>query len=799
MGIDKKIRSLKEHFETSKTVRWVILGCVVLVFITISFPNLVVKRDTPALGDVAARDIKAPRDFFVEDFAATEKNRKQAAEDVLAVYDFNTSMIPSIAGGIKNAFDLMRSPDSHQAAAAENLSLQNETYVEGGSSGPKQQMPDKKKGFETLLGMPLSDGAFKVLEKEKFSTDIENLVLMILTEILETGVVASKEMLVGESERGVVLRDLPGETERTVQNVNQFYGLDQAKSMVRIVGQNLLNETHHAVRELIVEIVQGLIQPNIASNRHETEERRRLAAEEIKPVLNKIKAGEMILREGERVTADHLAKLKTLNALAQGERIYAASMGMAILFLAVILAVYVICSLHSNFEIEYHYNKNLLFMACVLIAFLLIAEVFKSVTDIMTQSLPLSIPSGAVIYTVPLAAGAMVVGLFLNRTVAIASGLVISICAAMIFDQRLDLFLYFLLNSVLGTFWLQNCRKRKVFIKAGLKLGCLNAMLSVALGLSFHQSPGIEIFWNSVFGFMGGVFCGMVTAGIAPLIEVAFGYVTDITLMELANLEQPLLRRLMFEAPGTYHHSVVLGSLAEAAAAEIGANPLLAKVCAYYHDIGKIRKPFYFIENQRNSKNPHDKLAPSMSRRILISHVKEGVEIAKENNLATVIIDTIQQHHGTTVIRYFYEKALKVQGEKAVNLDDFRYPGPRPQTREAGLVMLADVVEAASRTLENPTPSRIQGLVQNLINKVFFDGQLDDCELTLKDLHNIAKSFNKILNGIHHHRIEYLDSASNGNGKARNESSDKQPPKQKKDFLEEHSRSGQNRLKRLGL
>jgi hypothetical protein len=188
-----------------------------------------------------------------------------------------------------------------------------------------------------------------------------------------------------------------------------------------------------------------------------------------------------------------------------------------------------------------------------------------------------------------------------------------------------------------------------------------------------------------------------------------------------------------------------------------------------------------------------------MSRRILISHVKEGVEIAKENNLATVIIDTIQQHHGTTVIRYFYEKALKVQGEKAVNLDDFRYPGPRPQTREAGLVMLADVVEAASRTLENPTPSRIQGLVQNLINKVFFDGQLDDCELTLKDLHNIAKSFNKILNGIHHHRIEYLDSASNGNGKARNESSDKQPPKQKKDFLEEHSRSGQNRLKRLGL
>jgi rRNA maturation RNase YbeY len=243
-----------------------------------------------------------------------------------------------------------------------------------------------------------------------------------------------------------------------------------------------------------------------------------------------------------------------------------------------------------------------------------------------------------------------------------------------------------------------------------------------------------------------------------------FDYTTDITLLELANLDRPILRRLMIEAPGTYHHSVIVGTLVEAAASEIGANPLLARVCGYYHDIGKVNKPLYFIENQKG-KNKHDKLAPSMSSLILIAHVKDGVEIARKNKLGSMIIDTIKQHHGTSLIKFFYEKAKQRKGEDSVNIDDFRYPGPKPQTREAGLVMLADAVEAASRTLENPTSSRIQGLVQNLINKIFSDGQLDACELTLKDLHNIAKSFNQILSGIYHHRIEYPDqrAAANGN------------------------------------
>jgi putative nucleotidyltransferase with HDIG domain len=306
------------------------------------------------------------------------------------------------------------------------------------------------------------------------------------------------------------------------------------------------------------------------------------------------------------------------------------------------------------------------------------------------------------------------------------------------------------------------------------------------------------LLWNWAIGFFGGIGAAIITVGLAPLVEIAFGYTTDISLLELANLDRPLMRRLMIEAPGTYHHAVIVGSMVEAAASEIGANPLLAKVCGYYHDIGKIKKPLYFVENQLDGKNRHDKLAPSMSSLILMAHVKDGVEVAKKNKLVKPIIDTIQQHHGTSLISYFYEKAKQRKGENAVEIDNFRYPGPRPQTREAALVMLADVVEAASRTLNNPTPSRIQGLVQNLINKVFSDGQLDHCELTLKDLHKIAKSYTKILNGIHHHRIEYAESLTMINGAKKNGHSDRQPASPSQRLASENSAKGASRLRRLG-
>jgi hypothetical protein len=397
----------------------------------------------------------------------------------------------------------------------------------------------------------------------------------------------------------------------------------------------------------------------------------------------------------------------------------------------------------------------------------------------------------------------MIICVFMGLATAIPLAMVMAVSFAVIFENSLTVFLYFLINGAMAAYWIKNCRERKVFIKAGAKLGLLNILLVTSIDFYMAEFSGSRLLWDWALAFMGGIGAGIVTAGIVPLVEIAFGYTTDISLLELANLDRPILRRLMIEAPGTYHHSVIVGSLVEAAASEIGANHLLAKVCGYYHDIGKIKKPLYFIENQKGGRNRHDKLAPSMSALILIAHVKEGVEIARANKLGQDIIDTIRQHHGTSNIQYFYEKAKQLKGEDTVNIDDFRYPGPKPQTREAGLVMLADVVEAASRTLDNPTPSRIQGLVQRLINRIFSDGQLDDCELTLKDLHSIARSFNKILYGIHHHRIEYsekrVSAGENGKGRAKNGNSDRQQAKQVQNLTEEDKANGSGHLRRLGL
>jgi putative nucleotidyltransferase with HDIG domain len=604
--------------------------------------------------------------------------------------------------------------------------------------------------------------------------------------------------LLKESDKGIVLRNLSLKTESIEQSLKRYYEVDQAQTMVQVVGESQLKGFDHQLKHLIVDFSQKLIQPNITLNRDETEKRKKEAAEAVQPVLFRVKAGEMILREGDRVTDLHLLKINALHSKMKQEKIVATSIGASTLF-GVFLMVLYLLNLQNNCLTAGNHNKNLLFLASVLIVFILIGKVSASIVETLPRNLSYSLSPSSIIYGVPIASGAMVICLFMGVEIAVAFALIISVFVTVIFNNQFDFFIYFFLNSAMGAYWVRHCRERKVFAKAGLYLGLLNIFLAGCIGLVNGDFLRFDFVWNLFFAFLGGISAGILTSGMAVLFETLFGYATDITLLELANLERPILRRLMIEAPGTYHHSVIVGSLVEAAASDIGANPLLAKVCGYYHDIGKIKKPLYFIENQNRGKNLHDKLAPSMSRRILIAHVKDGIDMAGEHKLPHVVRSAIEQHHGTSLIRYFFDKAVKLQGDKSVKTDDYRYPGPNPQTREAGLVMLADVVEAASRTLDNPTPARIQGLVQNLINKIFSDGQLNDCELTLKDLHSIAKSFNKILNGIHHHRVEYAESPARTNGKSKNGNSDQQQPKEKKDSNRESSDSGTGHLKRLGL
>jgi len=799
--MEKRNDNLSSFMRPDNPVPLVLLAAVLLLFIVVLYPNLVVTRHVYKVGDVVKHDIKAAKDFFIEDQSATAARQKQAVDAVLTVYDHDPDILPNTTSRVKSAFALLRNVYQSYQEVSAPAPLPGQVVSEEPAAAVlslQDQINAQKENFQKTLGIPVGKGAYKILTKDMAALEIEVLIVKIITEILDNGVVGNKELLLRELETGITLRNIKTKSEKTARKLKRFYGLDQAQTMVRIIGQPLLKGLNYSLRNLVVDFSQQLIHPNITLNRSETEERKKQAAN-IKPILYQIKAGEMLLREGERVTAVHLLKLNKSRPPEKTETPVLSALGAGLIMLCLIVAMFMTQFQASAADASKEFNKNLLFISLALIAAFVFLRVNIFLISALAKAPPLGLTVSSIVYGLPMAAGAMTVCLFMGLRVAIAFAVVLATGTAAILQNDFGLFVFFLISSIMGAYWLQDCRERKVFIKAGLKLGLLNVLLVVGIDTYSANLADLKLMWDCILAFIGGIGAGVVAAGLAPLIEIAFDYTTDIKLLELANLDRPILRRLMIEAPGTCHHSVVVGSLVEAAADEIDANPLLAKVCGYYHDIGKINKPLYFIENQRDGKNRHDKLAPSMSKTILIAHVKDGVTIARENKLGKVIIDVIRQSHGTSLIKYFYIKACKQNPEDNINMDDYRYPGPRPQTREAGLVMLADVVEAASRTLENPTPSRVQGLVQTLINNIFSDGQLDQCELTLKDLHAIAKNFISILTGIHHHRIEYPEKMGKTNGNSNNGHTDRQPAEQPSDQSGADSENGTGHLKRLGL
>lgn len=789
----KKIKeSIINSFNSNKNIRWWILSCIVIIYALTLYIDFMPINKTYNLGDIADSDIKAQEDFLVVDKDATEKNRKKVASNVPVVYDFDSTLSTKLTQRVQTAFEDIRNDLISGKFNPSKLDTNT------GQASMSDRSLRIKKEFERKIGFSVPDSFFVILEKHNFSEDIPNAINRIISKILNNGIVADKDYLLKGIDKGIILRNIETKNEIITYELNSLYSIKDAKSKVKVVEQTLLKDMLSVKRDLVTYFVMQLIQPNITLNRNETEERIKSAAAEMGAVLYKVKAGEMLLREGEKVSEVQLIKLKALIDQVRYKRISAAIIGSTMIMLCLLVTTYII-SINNHRDMIGDHNKKLVFLASVVVMAFLLAEVSSFLSRSLTMNELFSIRASSVQLSIPVTSGVMLICLFMGLNTAVAFAVIIAVCTAMVFQNRFEILVYFLLSGIMAAYWMQNCRERKVFIKSGLKLGLFNIVLTTIITIYSTELSWVTLLWNWFFAFFGGMITGVVTAGLTPLIEVTFNFSTDIKLLELASLDQPVLRRLMIEAPGTYHHSVIVGSMVEAAASEIGANPLLAKVCGYYHDIGKLNKPQYFIENQSDGVNKHDKLSPSMSSLILVAHVKDGVEMAKKYNLGKEIADTISQHHGKSLIRFFYDKAKQLKGDSTVKISDFRYPGPKPQTKEAGLVMLADVTESASRTLENPTPARIQGLVQNLMNNVFSDGQLDNCELTLKDLHNIAKSFNTILNGIHHHRIEYSETTVSGNGKGKNGSIDKQQPKQAQNQEDKSSESGSGHLKRLGL
>jgi putative nucleotidyltransferase with HDIG domain len=612
-------------------------------------------------------------------------------------------------------------------------------------------------------------------------------------------VVSNKKILLEAEDKGISLRTIESNEERIVTILKTIYGPDQAKAMVRIVGQPLLKKDNYNLSNLIVDICQQLLQPNITLNKNETEKRILEAQSKIKPILYQIKAGEMLVREGERVDKIMLIKLNSLKETVEKKDIYMSVTGTAMITCMLILVGYYLF-LKDHKRLKKDHNKHMIFLALGLILYLAFAKIAIYIARSFHPEMIWEVASISFYMVVPVQAAAMICCLFLGFDIAIFFTLVLTILSSLAFGGSFLVFIFFFLSSITAAYWIKERQERKNFIIAGFKLAVFNAILAIALGFySFSQPDPIIMAKEVFFAFCGGLFAATLTIGFTPLIEILFNYTTQARLQEFASLDQPLIKKLMIEAPGTYNHSVIVATLAEAAASAIAANSLQAKVMGYYHDIGKLNKTMYFIENQANGKNRHDKLSPSMSALILIQHVKKGVEMAKAYRLGNEIIEGIIQHHGTSLIKYFYNKSLSL-GKDKVNEANFRYPGPKPQTRETGIVMLADVVEAAVRALERPTPSRIKGRVKELINNIFADGQLEECELTLKDLHQIAKSFNNILTSIYHNRIEYpeklQEKKKEKNGTAKD--SDRQSAKSE-NSNSPYTQKDRTDLKRLGL
>jgi len=793
---NSNLQQTKEFLLTSPSVLWMILILITVAFTITNYPDQSKISYSYNIGDIANKDIKAPRNFFVEDKKATNLKKDEVKDSVKSVYDFDANLLKTIISNINAA---MKIPRQLFMEAAKHDQEPDPTFA---------IILDTKPEFEEKLGIIISKGAYSILYQHRFSLDITIKIKTIINKILTNGIVANKEILLNEAHKGIILKTIGSKKERTVNNLKIFYSTDQADAMVRIEGQPILKGVNYNLANLIVDLCQRLLQPNITLNKNETEKRILEAESWIKPILYKIKSGEMIVREGERVDKVHLVKLIALKSQTKEKNVLISSIGMALVTLLSILVVYLLF-LKNHKKLQKDHNKHMFFLASGLALYIAFAKFSTYFAQSASSGIDLDLSSISFFMILPIPSAAMITCLFLGFDIALFFALILSLLTSLAFSGSFEVFIFFFLSSITAAFWVKENQARKNFIIAGFKLAAFNIALAVSLGFySLSTQPDIIILTKEMaLAFCGGLFAATLTIGFAPLIEIIFDYTSDYKLLEFSNLDQPMIKRLMLEAPGTYNHSVIVATLSEAAASSIDASGLKAKVMSYYHDIGKLDQKLYFIENQADGKNKHDKLSPSMSALILIRHVKKGVEFAKENRLGNEIIEGITQHHGTSLIKYFYQKSLK-SGNTSVNEEDFRYPGPKPQTRETGIVMLADVVEAAVRALERPTPARIQGRVKELINDIFADGQLEECELTLKDLHQIAKSFNNILTSIYHSRIEYPSQSSGekqGNNREKkkekngtHEDTDRQSAK--KENTNGHNQAkDKTDLKRLGL
>lgn len=738
--------------------RWAILVLLAAVLSLILFSQRLFFRPKFTVGSIAKSDIRADRDFLVLDQTATEQKRQEAIRAVGPVFDFDGDMAGTQVDKLSQAF-----------AGAEAM-LRQVPIVGSQHRPPSSIRPEIarkiRSDVETSLGVPLSDREFDLLLKNRFSPGLLNSLSTLLYSTYKSNLMSRMDFLKVESAGGITVRNIKTRKEEEIRNPSAIVVVEDIQPFLEKLAAAVLIQEKPEIRDLAVALLAQWVQPNLTFNRNASELKKQTILENMKPVYLKIQKDEWIIRAGERITPQDLDEIEAFQQIHGGSGQRASFfLGLLTVILIVTLVLYHISkNFLKNLD---HTNIDLVFLGLVAIGQLLLVRIGLFFAEAVHLAFP-GISAEAYVYAIPFAVGPLLAAVFLNRNIALVFSIFSSVLITFLFEDRMAMFLFSFVGSVVAIYHTLYWHQRSAFYNAGLFTGLANMAVILCTGLLSPPTPPLDMVLNVSGGFLGGLLSALIVAGIAPLLESLFGYTTTNKLLELANLNQPLLQRMIVESPGTYQHSIIVSSLVEAAAEAIGANSLLAKVSAYYHDIGKLTKPLYFIENQQNWKNKHDKLSPKMSSLVIISHVKDGCDLARRYKIGRTITDIIRQHHGTSIVGFFYEKAQKDKDPsvRSIPESDFRYPGPKPQTKEAGLVLLGDVVEASSRTLTDPTPSRIKNLVQTRIKQVYTDGQLDNCELTLRDLNRIAEVFERTLIAIFHQRIDYpVPGAKDNNGK----------------------------------
>jgi len=583
---------------------------------------------------------------------------------------------------------------------------------------------------------------FKAMDKmsrEEFRSDCTR----ILNDILAVGVVNVNKNQ--DNFKNIDITLIEGESE-TIRSINDFYDNDSVQEKILSSLQSLYTSQSDTIN-VGYELINNFIIENIKYDYEETEQRRSQAAANVPIVRGVVLKNQRIVDRHELITEEIYRKIESFRRYLSENRLLQSRFSHVIMYLGQAGLLTIIFLFFVVYLTQFRTRLTRDVRRLTMLFLIFFSQIFF--IYIVTQQFRLSE------YLIPTTIGSMLLAILFDGGIGFYGTIVLSFLAGAFVSNEFTVSLYALAGGTAAILSVRRIRTRSHFFKSTLYIFIAYALVLYSIGI-MRMQPFSGITWNILkFSLPNAVFSPLITLGFLAFFEGVFGVATDMTLLELSDLNRPLLRELALRAPGTYHHSIVLGTLSERAAEAIGANSLLARVGCYYHDIGKMVKPEYFIENQPDAKERHESLAPTMSSLIISSHVRDGIEMAHRNKLPKGIIDFIEQHHGTSNISFFYEKAVEKSGSKYINESDFRYPGPKPQTKETGIVMLADGVEAATRALKDPSPARIRERVRSLVENKFREEQLDECELTLQDLHKITESFIQILTGIFHFRLEY--------------------------------------------